>query len=84
MIERLGINKKSIQRIADKALSDGITHSQTKGKLNRYVTKLYFVNSTANNIRLFGDKAFIFANNKLITVIQIPSNLTKNIKTMSR
>ena len=82
MIERLGINKKSIQRVADKALTDGFAHSQTKGRLNKYITKLYFTNKTANNIKVYGDKAYIFTSNLLITVIQIPSDLTKDIKAM--
>lgn len=35
MRERLGLNKKSIERIAQKALDEGIKHSETKGNLNK-------------------------------------------------
>lgn len=80
--ERSGLSKKAAQRMAEKAFTQGITHSETKGNLNKYVTKLYFNNTNANNIRLYGDKAFIFAGNTLVTVLQIPSSLTKDMKSM--
>ena len=82
LIERCGLNKKSVQRIADKAYNNGIRHGQTKGHLKKWVDGLYFTNKTANNIRLYGDKAFIFTNERLITVIQIPSNLRNDMKVL--
>lgn len=82
MKERCGLNKKSVDRIAEKAFKEGITHGQTKGRLNKWMTKLYFANKTANNIRLYGDKAYIFCNEILVTVIQIPNDLIKDFKKM--
>lgn len=82
MKERCGLNKKSVDRIAEKAFKEGITHGQTKGRLNKWMTKLYFTNKTANNIRLYGDKAYIFCNEILVTVIQIPNDLIKDFKKM--
>lgn len=73
--ERCGLNKDSLERIVEKAYISGITHSETKGNLNKWITSLYFQNCTANNIRLYGDKAYLFTGNKLITVVQIPNNL---------
>lgn len=73
--ERCGLNKDSLERIAEKAFLNGITHSETKGNLNKWITSLYFQNCAANNIRLYGDKAYLFTGNKLITIIQIPNNL---------
>lgn len=75
--ERCGLNKRSVQRMADKAFTDGIRHSDTRGRLNKWVTSLYFYNRTADNIRLYGDKAYIFAGSTLVTVIQIPPDLLK-------
>lgn len=75
--ERCGLNKRSVQRMADKAFVDGIRHSDTRGRLNKWVTSLYFYNKTANNIRLYGDKAYLFAESTLVTVIQIPPDLLK-------
>lgn len=78
--ERSGLSKKAAQRIAEKAFYQGIAHKDTKGELNKYVTSLFFNNTNANNIRLYGDKAFIFAGETLITVLQIPCSLTKKMK----
>lgn len=78
--ERSGLSKTSGMRMAEKAFIEGIQHRETKGRLNKWVTSLYFVNRKANNIRLYGDKAFIFFDNVLITVLQIPSNLVKEVK----
>lgn len=75
--ERCGLNKRSVKRMADKAFTDGIRHSDTRGRLNKWVTSLYFYNQTANNIRLYGDKAYIFAGSTLVTVFQIPPGLLK-------
>ena len=82
MKNRRGFNKNSCERMAQKVFDNGITHSQTKGRLNNWDTGLYFRNKNANNIRLYGDKAYIFAGKTLVTVIQIPTDLTKNMKSM--
>lgn len=82
MKERCGFNKKSCDKMANKAFKEGISHSQTKGRLNKWVTSLYFKNKSANNIRLYGDKAYIFCDKVLVTVIQIPIGLMKDFKKM--
>lgn len=78
--ERSGLSKIAGMRMAEKAFEEGVQHKETKGNLNKWVTSLYFVNKKANNIRLYGDKAFIFSDNILITVLQIPSKLVKEVK----
>lgn len=84
LIERCGLNKKSVQRIAERAFEYGITHSDTKGNLHKWVDSLYFRNRNANNIRLYGDKAYIFAGDILVTVLQIPSNLRNDMKSLTK
>lgn len=80
--ERCGFNRKTCERMAQRAFNDGITHAQTKGRLNKWLTSLYFRNKRANNIRLYGDKAYIFCDEVLVTVIQIPVDLMKDLKSM--
>ena len=80
--ERCGYNKKTSERMAQKAFEEGITHGQTKGRLNKWITSLYFKNQKASNIRLHGDKAYIFCGTVLVTVIQIPASLMKDLKKM--
>lgn len=80
--ERTGINRSAMQRIADKAFDVGFAHAETKGNLRKWVTSLYFHNQQANNIRLYGDKAYIFCDQTLVTVLQIPSNLRNDMRAM--
>lgn len=77
--ERCGLRHKSMQRIAEKAFECGVKHCETKGNLKKWVTGLYYSNKKANNIRLYGDKAYIFCENVLVTVLQIPSNLRNDM-----
>lgn len=50
--------------------------------LNKWVTGLYFRNANANNMRLYGDKAYIFCGETLVMAIQIPVGLMKDLKGM--
>lgn len=78
MRERLGLNKKSIERIAQKAFDNGIHHDQTKGNLKKYVTHVWEHNKNANNIRIYGDKVFVFCDNLLVTVFHLPRDLARD------
>ncbi|WP_373124748.1 hypothetical protein [Blautia producta] len=81
--ERSGLNKKAIQRMVDMAYTQGIRHSQMKGRLHKWVTSVTCKGiSNATNIRAYGDKLYLFDRNILVTVIQIPPNLLKDIKNM--
>lgn len=82
MKQRCGLNKKSCERMAEKTFKEGIRHNETTGRLNKWISSLYFKNKNANNIRLYGDKAYIFCGDVLVTVIQIPNDLKKDMKSM--
>lgn len=77
--ERCGINDKAMERMAEKILADGIKHHECSGKLKRWVDGLYLYSEKANNIRLYGDKAYLFHATTLITVIQIPNRLLSHV-----
>ena len=61
--------------MSDKAYKYGVTHSEVTGSLIKWMDKLYLSYGKSNNTRLYGDKAYLFNDNCLITVIQIPNNL---------
>lgn len=82
MKQRCGFTKKSQERMARKAFEEGITHAQTNGHLNRWITSLYFKNKRANNVRIYGGFCYIFANETLVTVIPVPNNIRKNMEDM--
>jgi hypothetical protein len=69
---RCGVPKKSVARIAKMAFDQGIRHCETTGALNKYITAQYFYNETANNIRIYADKVYIFSGEILVTVLELP------------
>lgn len=75
--ERIGVNKKSIQSVSDRALSKGLAHEELTGKLKRYIDKLYFRSETANNIKVYAEKVYLFKGNLLITVVSLPTGLKR-------
>lgn len=84
MKERCGLNEKSVNRMANIAYEKGLKHSNLTGNLKKWADGQYLKNRTANQIRLYGDKAYIFQNKTLITVIQIPHNLVKEVVRISK
>ena len=66
--------------MAEKAFYTGMKHSDTRGQINRWITSLYFNNKNANNIRMYGNFAYIFCNKILVTVLEIPNNLKNRWK----
>lgn len=75
--KRLGLSKSAFKRIAKQAFIKGIKHNETKGRLNRYLTKTYFKEESADNIRIFHEFIWIFSKNILITEYPIPRHLKK-------
>jgi hypothetical protein len=78
--ERCGIKAKGVDRLAKIAFDKGLTHAETSGELNRYITSLYFYNKQANNIRLYGDKVYIFCEEVLVTVLDTPHRYRAIVK----
>lgn len=53
--------------------SYGITHSEAKGGLCRYLDKLYLSNGNANNVRVYHRYVYLFRGNTLLTIIPLPN-----------
>lgn len=77
MKERCGANKSSMDKIAKTALDQGIRHEDTAGSLHRYLDHLYLQRNRANNLRIYGDKVYLFYDDSLITVLQLPQKYMK-------
>ena len=84
MKQRCGVGKRSAHRMAEKVYRLGVRHGETSGNLRKWVDAQYFYNRSANQIRLYGDKAYIFHDEKLITVIQIPHNLVPEVSAIRK
>lgn len=73
--QRLGINKKSTEKAAEKALQFGIAHSEAKGKLSRHMDGIFLLNYRPTNMRVYNHAVYLFRDTKLITVLPLPKNL---------
>lgn len=82
--ERIGANKKSVQAIADRALQIGLSHSDLTGKLKRYIDATYLKCKTANNIKIYAEKVYLFNGATLITVISLPTGLKRLANKLSK
>lgn len=77
--DRIGLSKNLSASISEKALEYGMKHCETKGKLKKYYDCLYLKHKTANNIRIYHEKVFIFSDNTLITILDLPNNLKRDV-----
>lgn len=75
MKEKNGLPKKSSKRIAQKALEFGIKHSDSRGKLRRYMDGLFLRHGQGNNNRIYNDSVYIFQGDKLITSFHLDNSL---------
>lgn len=78
--QREGIGRSAAERKAQMALEKGYTHTQTKGKLKKWMDGKFLSYGTVNNMRVYGDKLYCFHDDVLITVLQIPQVIVKNLK----
>jgi hypothetical protein len=72
--------KATTRKMAQLALDKGKSHSETKGRLNKWLSKLWFDYKTANNIRIYGQDVYLFRENVLITLYRVPTALIKLLK----
>ena len=74
MRERVGVPRRAVEKLARKALTDGLTRHDFHGPLRRYLDALYHYNRSAVNIRVWSEKVYIFSDrNVLITVLDLPN-----------
>ena len=89
MHERLGLNKKAIIRMVEKAYELGLTHNQTSGNLYKYISQQHnLYKHKGSCIKIYGENVFVF-NKKidkiiLITVFQLPNNLKQLALTLQK
>lgn len=77
--QRVGLNKKSADKKAEKALKEGITHGETTGNLHKYLTKVITNSHLADTLRVLDGHLYLFKGSVLITTWAIPSNLMKSV-----
>ena len=71
--ERCGLPKKAVDRNVKLALEKGLTHKESKGSLRKYFDYLFLSHGRGANIRLYGNHAYIFTRDTLVTVLPLPN-----------
>jgi len=85
--ERCGCNKKSVKRMAQRAYDKGLRTEDTKGAVRAWLDDKQAKHADNEAIRLYGDKAWMFANPSqpiLLTILQIPTELQRKVNDMCR
>lgn len=71
--QRLGLNKKSVEKQAQKALDYGVSHKEATGKLCQYMNGVFLTNYRPTNMRVYNRTLYLFREDKLITVLPLPN-----------
>ena len=83
--DRCGLQKKSIDRMAKKAFENGVNGTTIKGMAATWI-EAHRENHSAKHIYVYGDKAWIFADNNsqkamiLVTILTLPTGIATQIK----
>lgn len=80
--KRCGVKRKAAERLAKIAFEKGITLEETTGELRSFLRAQQRYNGQANNIRVYGDKVYIFCNEYLVTVLNIPKEYQNKINAL--
>lgn len=82
MKQRCGLHGKSAVRMGNRVLEEGIRREYTKGRLRKWIDWVCSYNPQTIPV-LYGEKCYIFSEcNVLITILNVPSDLTKDLKHM--
>ena len=79
MKARIGITKGNARKFANKVLREGIRHEDTLGELHRWMDAEYLKYHTANNMRYYAGKLYIFCGERLITVLNATASIENSL-----
>lgn len=82
--ERTGLPKRLVTKKAREALRYGIKRNDTSGSLRRYFEYLYRKEMNADNVRIYLNYVYIFHQEYLITVFQLPQAYRKTAEKIQR
>ena len=81
MAQRCGIQKSIQAKMVRRVWRHGVTHAETSESVNlkHWVDGLYLSQRKPNKILLYGNGAYLFKDEVLITVLNIPENLQAEV-----
>lgn len=68
----MGVPRSAVRKLAVKARNNGIERKDTSGSLRRYLDKVYWYNPNTNHIYVWAEKVYIFSDDALVTVLNLP------------
>ena len=74
--ERLKWKKATLDRMADKAYKEGLSHKEANGRIKHYLNGIYYNDTRLNNIRVHGENVFLFNGSRLVTIYRLPNDLS--------
>lgn len=77
---RIGVTKGNATKHAAKVLREGIRHEDTVGALHKWMDGEFLKYRTANNMRYYAGKLYIFANEILITVLNPSDDIDEKLQ----
>ena len=82
--ERMGIPKKAVARMVEKAATEGRSPNEFSGRFRRYLDGLFLKHHKATNIRVYGQYIFLFNTTmELITAWPFPAGFKNKHKLMA-
>ena len=75
--QRLSFKANALKKMALKAYQQGISFAEMKDLLHKFVDRMWLVEHSTYNIRIYGEVFYFFADNTLITLYQMPRSLRK-------
>lgn len=86
LLQRCGIQKKTQAKVVRRAWRHGLTHSESSvdPNLKRWIDGLYLSQRKPNKILLYGNGAYLFKDDVLITVIHIPESLQDSVNRLRK
>jgi hypothetical protein len=82
--ERLSFSKSAMDRTAEKAYRFGMKHSDTTGRLRKYVDGIAINRKYPGKVMILGTILFVFKGVYLITVYPLPTEFVRTANKISR
>lgn len=80
----MGVPRSAARKVAVKAKNQGIERRDTSGSLRRYLDHLYYYNDNSDTIYVWAEKVYIFADEALITVLNLPNRFKNTANSLGR
>ena len=77
--DRFGWSKDVLNKMMDRVVEKGISNSQTKTHLHKYISGLTLRHGSSN-VKIYGENIFFFKGDTLTTLYRLPNELIKYTK----